>query len=610
MLDVRKSRVLMIIPLILIIAVWPFAIADAESAVYLLITNEQLAPAFQDLVDRRTAQGFPGRLLTIENIYATYTGIDEPEKIRNCIIDHFVHFETEYVTLGGDQKIVPVRYCDPYSGGSVIMPVDLYYADMDGSDWDLNRNGIYGEVGEVNEIELTPEVHLGRIPLRTYQDAAAYIKKIVTYETASPDGFANSMIFFGNGRTYTGDSRRRYQKHHDPVSHSEFFQMEIYYNFIQPNWQALPLHFLWDTYSSWDTEICGDYDLTLDHLIDRLNEGYHFAFNWSHGGPTEWKVTQSRSTWFKSKNALALTNSIPGIVFSYACSPAHFDDKSICLSEAFIQNPHGGAIAYFGHTRPALLGFQDCEQLFPAMVLSMDKTTGEIVTGVLTSLAVKRVSNPFHQFNFTLHGDSCIQLLAEESGRNLQLFLPKGCEVIESGKNFYIRWNAVGTGFSSDEKVKLEYSADSSNTWHPIPGANSLRYNGRYFQWRNCPLPAGSHYRIRVVSLSDPSISDMSGRDFTIGDLALLTVQSSPIKNIAISISGSKTDYFSEPTDFNIKILKGTSVNVSTPEIVGDSSEFVFVRWMDENGNTIATTPDYTFIIAQDMTIMAEYTGP
>ena len=36
------------------------------------------------------------------------------------------------------------------------MPADLYYADMDGGDWDFNRNGIYGEVGEVNEIELTP----------------------------------------------------------------------------------------------------------------------------------------------------------------------------------------------------------------------------------------------------------------------------------------------------------------------------------------------------------------------------------------------------------------------------------------------------------------------
>ena len=584
--------------------VWNFRI-PAEPAVYLLITNEQLAPAFEPLVQRRTEQGFPGRLLTVESIYASYLGKDEPEKIRNCIINNYFNNGTQYVALGGDQVIVPVRYCQPYSSG-FEMPADLYYADMDGGDWDFNRNGIYGEVGEVNEIELTPNVHLGRIPLRTSEDAAAYINKVITYETASPDGFANSMIFFGDWETLAGDGRKRDFLHHDPVNAAELQQMYIYYYFIQPYWQALPLHFLWDAYSSWDIDVCGDYDFTRDRLIEKINQGYHFLFCWGHGSPGKWGMGGRR---FYVEHAASLTNSIPSIIFSYSCSPAHFDTEGTCLTEAFLQNPHGGAIAYFGHTEAAVAGDQDCEQFFPAMARGTDRTTGEIITGILTTLASKRTSDPYRQYNITLHGDPCIQLLAEENGRHLQIFQPKGCEVIEHGTDLFIRWNAAGTGFATGERIKLEYSSDSGHTWHPIPRAQSVPYNGRCLMWRNCPLPAGSHYRVRVVSRSDPRVSDMSGRDFTIGDLGLLTVQSSPVEGIPIDISGDKTASCSLSSNFNITILEGTTVNVSAPVVAGDSSEFAFVRWMDESGNTMTTMADSTFILTQDKTIVAEYDG-
>jgi hypothetical protein len=57
-------------------------------------------------------------------------------------------------------------------------------------------------------------------------------------------------------------------------------------------------------------------------------------------------------------------------------------------------------------------------------------------------------------------------------------------------------------------------------------------------------------------------------------------------------------------------ILEGASVNVLAPAVAGDSSEYAFVRWKDESGNTITTTPDYTFILTQDKTLVAEYAGP
>ena len=67
----------------------------AGDAVYLLITNQTLAAAFQPLVERRSAQGKTGKILTVEWICANYDGTrpdrgtDDQTRIRNCIIDHY-----------------------------------------------------------------------------------------------------------------------------------------------------------------------------------------------------------------------------------------------------------------------------------------------------------------------------------------------------------------------------------------------------------------------------------------------------------------------------------------------------------------------------------------
>jgi hypothetical protein len=586
--------------------VWSFQI-PLDPVAYLLITNTELAPAFQLLVDRRTAQGFPGRLITVEYICEHYPGRDKPEQIRNCIIDHYLDNGLLYVALGGDQTVVPVRWCDPRSSND-YMPVDLYYSDMNGGNWDGNGNSVYGEVGDVNETELTPEVHLGRIPLRTFEQAVAYINKVAKYETSSPDGFANSMICLsGMGGIISGTGRWPNWIHHDPVSQGEWQQMWEYYNYIQPHWQAVPLHFLWDTYSSWDIKTCGDYELTLEHVCEKLNEGYHFIFYYGHANESTWGMEGRR---FTSAHAAALTNSKPSIVVSWACSPAAFDNDGTCMSEAFLQNPHGGAVAYFGHTRPAGGGKVDYRELFLALSDGV-RTTGEAMTNVLMALAPDRFSSPYGQYYFALHGDPCIQLLGNENSRHLQIFQPKGCEVIQQGSDLIIRWNAAGTSFRPYEAVKLEYSDDSGDTWHAIPDAQSLLYNGCAFTWKECPLPDGSHYRIRVSSLTDPFTNDMSGRDFTITELCFLAVQSIPDANIVIT--GSYDDgvnTYDLTTDYDISIPKGMKVSLSAPWISEDKPELIFARWRNEGGSTLTDIPDYTFIVSHDMTILAEYGEP
>ena len=579
--------------------------AADDNVAYLLITNRELAPAFQPLVDRRTSQGFPGKLITVEDIYAHYQGIDEPEQIRNCIIDHYARYGTQYVALGGDQKAVPVRYCNPQSSNALI-PVDLYYADADGGNWDANNNGIFGETEDITETELTPNVNIGRIPLETVEDAAVYVDKILRYETKAPESFASRMFFLGAWGTWAGNARPIDFSHHDPISGAEVRQMDMYYEFIQPFWQAQPLHFLWDTYSSWDIERCGDYQLSVDHIIEKLNVGYHFVFYWGHANYYVWGMEGRR---FRIKHVAELVNPIPSIIISFACSPAAFDAGDTCMSEAFLQNRNGGAVAYFGHTRSLLgsIASEDCQELFLAIFRDHATTTGEAWTRAMTGLASSRERDPYKQYYFTLHGDPCIQFLREESGRHLQLLQPKGCEVIQYGSDLYIRWNAAGAGFNPQENARLEYSPDSGQTWHFVPHADALPYNDRLFIWEKCNLPLGSTYRMRVVSLADTSVSDISDRDFTIAELGFLAVQSHNVTGISISGQFDGMTDHTLISNFDISVLKNQQVTLVAPEAPENMPELLFSRWADEVGNTLCTNLGYTFTFTYDTTINAEY---
>ncbi|MBN1359708.1 MAG: right-handed parallel beta-helix repeat-containing protein [Sedimentisphaerales bacterium] len=384
--------------------------------------------------------------------------------------------------------------------------------------------------------------------------------------------------------------------------------MLTYESYVQPYRQAVPLQFLWDAYSSWDTASCGDYELTLDHVSERLNEGYHFVFYYGHAGSEGWAMLQGRAfTW---PRVAALTNPIPSIVVSEACSPAGFDRSETCVSEAFLRNPHGGAVAYFGHTRTTISPNASVQQWLLAMFRDRARTTGGAMSLAMAALASDRVSYPYEQYLFVLHGDPCIQLLREASGRHLQVFRPKGCEVIQQGSDLIIRWNAAGTGFEGNEIVVLDYSADSGATWHAITDAQNLRYNAGTFTWERCPLPVGSHYLIRVSSISDPAVSHMSEKDFRIAQLCFLTVQSVPDANVVITGSYDGVTTYDLTTNYDISVPEGTTVSLTAPWVSPEKPELTFVRWTDEQGHTLKDLPDYVFSVSNDITVIAEYGAP
>ena len=557
-------------------------LCESGTEQYLLITNETLKGSFQPLVDRRMIQGMDGKLITIEEIETNpeYIGADVQEKIRDCIKRHYDPTSTMYLLLGGDEKIVPVRYCRTTSDGENL-PVDLYYADMDGIDWDADGDGIYGEIGDIGLTELTPEVCLGRIPVNKPEEVEAYYSKILRYESIDPAEFVDSMLLLsgaGYEYCYEGPERPPMYRDHEPVSQKEIEMTDVFWNIIQPYWQPGQLVRYFDSNTDWDASQFGDFPITWQNVRNTLNRGYHYIYYWQHSGSRYWTFRDEDTgcifNWFHGST---LTNAFPTIMFARGCSTAAYDldESDVDLCESLIRNGNGGAIVYFGHTR-STGGSPHWDQILRNMFQESHPRIGDAYKACLTVLAPEKIDNPWHQYVFVMLGDPAI-VPHHQQKKTMQVLSPKGNETIQVGSDLIIRWNAAGN-FSPEDQVALSYSDDDGLNWYPIPSADPLPFNAASFTWASCPLPCGSGYRVRISSVADPGLRAESNKSFEIAEMVELTIKSEPIHRI--KITGSHC----YQTKFTLSVIRNQAVRLTAPEKLND---FVFVGWITEDGITV-----------------------
>ena len=118
----------------------------SESYQYVVITNEAMRDAttdvtVNDLINQRAAPGLTTKPVIIESILTDYSGVDDAEKVRNFIIDAYTNWETEYVLLGGDVNIIPIR--DLCSMNTSVVRKVLIVDKGDGSirtSWEINES--------------------------------------------------------------------------------------------------------------------------------------------------------------------------------------------------------------------------------------------------------------------------------------------------------------------------------------------------------------------------------------------------------------------------------------------------------------------------------------
>ena len=183
-----------------------------------IIAPERFSESLQPLVDHKNNFGIETTIKTVEEIVSEYEGRDEPEQIKYFLKDAKENWDSTYVLLVGGLKSyiyakdkddqnhgstnawhVPVRYTNIRNSDEVGVLSDLYFSDLyryneplqewEFEDWDSNGNDIFAEGGPSNkdELDLIPDIYIGRLACRNKIELKTVINKIIQYESTSPE---------------------------------------------------------------------------------------------------------------------------------------------------------------------------------------------------------------------------------------------------------------------------------------------------------------------------------------------------------------------------------------------------------------------------------------
>ncbi|MDR2084235.1 MAG: C25 family cysteine peptidase [Bacteroidales bacterium] len=149
----------------------------------LFITSSEYASQLDEYSVFKNKFGYYTAIETTENIYQKYSGVDNQDKIRNCVKDYYDNKSLQYLILVGDadtknesENIIPCRgfaaLDDP------CIPADMYYSNLNGT-WNENNNDLWGEP---DEIDYYAEVSVGRLCIDSHDELNNFINKLMLYQ--------------------------------------------------------------------------------------------------------------------------------------------------------------------------------------------------------------------------------------------------------------------------------------------------------------------------------------------------------------------------------------------------------------------------------------------
>jgi hypothetical protein len=355
----------------------------------LIIAPNKFSEILTTLKNHKDSKGVTSIIETTESIYSNYNGVDKAEKIKYCIKNHYDNNHIKYVLLVGGLKglfvrpdnennwYVPIRYSnidiDGFPEGSYLC--DLYYADLYDSDgnfcsWDTagggnnndEPNNIFGEWvwkvvgGELieirDEVDLVPDVALGRLPCTYKNQVETVVNKIINYESQSHTGedWFQNMLLVG------GDSKDDSSPGDMGVIEGKFANLEAY------NWALNRLNF--KSTCLWPYENDTGTDLSAENFIREQNKGSGITYLVGHGTPGSWYNHQYHGDFtkfeylrYRDVRKLKNNNKLP-VAIVHGCNVATFDKNFFeglkyftieCFCWLLTKMKNGGSIATIGN---------------------------------------------------------------------------------------------------------------------------------------------------------------------------------------------------------------------------------------------------------------------
>ena len=358
---------------------------------YLIITVDSLANAFEPLLIWKRKKGLNADLLTLNTIYSAFSTEKTPQlKIKRCIQMLKDDYGLKYVLLGGDGYTVPCQYCygkvENTTKGKLVdynIPTDLFYSTFKGNfDWNANGNELIGELED--NVIISPEIAVSRLPIHTISGVEVSVDKIMEYEKYGNTSSWNNKILFSGADLKRSDN----EVSSEPYNKSNL----IYTRYISPYWNGgIKRVFS----NSTDAFPDGQGWVDSGMLTNEFSDCYLLADINCHGSATRWWLDydnfeekeilniSSANHYFPILSVSCFTNTYGSIPIKTGIVSSDWY-RTLSLAEIFIKSPNSGVIAYLGNTREGMSAYGN--------VLGTSESFNSIVYNNLFSSAHSRLS--------------------------------------------------------------------------------------------------------------------------------------------------------------------------------------------------------------------------
>lgn len=303
-------------------------------ATVLLITGSELAAAWQPFAEWKTSIGKSTKIVSVAQIAEDFAAQGIREKIRKCVRDHIENHGTRWVILGGDclpggKGLVPGGHTTVHAQERRGIPTDIVYLSK--TNWDADGDGVYGEFRDDRKAISYPDgsVGLGRVPVRTADDVAAFTEKVIDYESKYPTtDFATRMI-------YTCTDAPAYPK----VRNS-------WDGYVSKVWKHGKVGRFFSQETPWDEDgRPGSYPLSAENLVALFNGKTTGKIHiHGHGHLPVWLLERSKFT-SEHVDRLVHDGAYP-LITTVSCNTGEYDNrKDPSIVEAMIRKPKGGSVA-------------------------------------------------------------------------------------------------------------------------------------------------------------------------------------------------------------------------------------------------------------------------
>jgi hypothetical protein len=422
--------------------------AESFDGDYLIVAPDQLYDEAQVLERFRTnnVAGLVGAQVRVARLSEVYDdfgfGLEEPMAIKQFL----ARKRPFYGLLLGDATydyrdmlgLHPMPGAPPYETGYVLDPgdegpaggaLDCWYADFDGSGY-------------------TPDMFLGRVTVRTPEELAGYIQKLMKYETGERGFWCKRTILVSDDE-FLGDPGRP-----DPIGLDHVRYNEIVNSILGAGFEATKVYL-----TEYPLVSEKDKPGARADLIKALQRGGLLFCFFGHGSGDQ--LTHENVLNVLSIPLLNNDGRSPFCFFG-SCSVGRWDDtKSECIAEEMVRKPDGGAIASVGASKStsSYSNLAFAQRMFSTLIANQRAPVGPAFAAALPS------STLYHLF-----GDPATVLDFPDSGGDVTLdrdTLRSG-QLYRFGGALALRSGYAAAELFGDKRLRTYYTYTDTGRIHPV----------------------------------------------------------------------------------------------------------------------------------------------